>query len=124
MMRSFLLSLSMVPALGVAGVQAAEITGAWETNQGPVSISKGSDGSYAVSFKLAAGKVVGAMNGDVFKGTWIREKIGERCPTQKGGSPFWGDFEVTFYPSNIFVGMWTYCGDTSRGINWTGGRPK
>lgn len=123
-MRGLLLSLLMLPAIGAAGANAAEITGAWDTSQGPVSISRSGDGSYAVSFKLAAGKVVGTLNGDVFKGTWIRDKIGQRCPTQKEGSPFWGDFEVTFYPNNIFVGLWTYCGDTSRGLNWTGGRPK
>jgi hypothetical protein len=110
---------------------ANDITGAWESNQGPITITKAGDGTYSVDFKLVKGKVVGSLEGDVFKGTWVRHAEPERCKTEKDGSPFWGGFKVTFYPEIPgagFQGSWFACThELKSGMmveNWTGARPK
>jgi len=130
--------LLLLAALAVTGhpATAADISGAWESNQGPITITKAADGTYAVDFKLIKGKVTGTLvttdNGDVFSGTWVREAgEPERCKTDQDGSPFWGGFKVTFYPEIPgagFQGSWFACThELKSGMmveNWTGARAK
>jgi hypothetical protein len=123
MVRHLLLPAIVMVAINTGTVHAAEIKGDWETNQGPVTIRMGDDGTYSVSFSMVNGKVVGTLSGDVFQGTWLRGKADQRCPAEREGSPFWGEFRVTFYTADIFTGYWSYCGDDSQGNVWTGARP-
>lgn len=124
MVRNLLLPAIVTMAISTGTVHAAEIEGNWETTQGPVTISRSDDGTYVVSFDLIKGKVAGALSGDVFEGTWVRGNHGLRCPTEMEGSPFWGQFKITFYGPPGFTGLWSYCGDNMQGDTWAGARPK
>lgn len=117
---------SLILVLGTGLAQSAEITGAWESNQGPMIIAQNADGTYAVTFELIQGMTTGALKGDVLKGDWVRKKedLAERCKTEKDGSPFWGGFRITFYEGIGFQGYWHFCGDEVKVMNWTGARPK
>ncbi|MGL4396941.1 MAG: hypothetical protein ACRCS9_10420 [Hyphomicrobium sp.] len=112
-------------------LSAPDIAGEWESNQGPMTITANADGTFTVTFSLIKGTVVGALDGDVFKGNWVRfdDRLADLCKTEKDGSPYWGGFKVTFYygpdfPEPSFQGGWTFCGDEVRFMNWTGARPK
>lgn len=117
---------SLIIGTTAGSTQAADITGAWESNQGPMTIAQNSDGTYAVTFALIKGTTIGLLDGDVLKGNWVRQKedLAERCKTEKEGSPFWGGFKITFYEGIGFQGAWHFCGDEVRIMNWTGARPK
>lgn len=127
--------LLFIVAFGIAPqpALAADIAGAWESNQGPMTITRAADGTYAVDFKLIKGTVTGSLastpDGEVFTGTWVRP-AGEptRCESEKDGSPFWGGFKITFYTPEIFQGSWFSCTlELKSGMlveNWTGARPK
>ena len=132
--KSVLKGRRLVPAIATLAisstvVNAADITGKWDSNQGPMTITKESDGTYAVTFKLVEGKVTGNLDQDgVFKGIWIRETSQETCQTKKDGSPYWGGFKVTFYTPEIFQGYMSWCTEDivsgQQVENWTGARAK
>jgi hypothetical protein len=123
-MRRLLWPAIVALGAGSASATAADIAGSWESNQGPITITKSKDGTYAVDFSLIKGKVAGALDGEVFQGTWVRANAGERCMSEKDGSPYWGGFRVTFYKPEIFQGYWYNCThELKSGMsvqNWTG----
>lgn len=47
-----------------------------------------------------------------FEGFWIKTKSGERCDSEKDGSPYWGHLRLTFESParDRFDGEWRYCG--------------
>jgi hypothetical protein len=97
--------------IGSTVANAADIAGKWESDRGPVTITRASDGRYLVAFAQVEGTVAGSLDGDVFQGTWVRKHASQRCQSERDGSPYWGGFRVTFYPSVGFQGWWYPCTD-------------
>jgi hypothetical protein len=114
--------------IGSAVANAADIAGQWESDRGPVTITRASDGRYLVAFAQVEGTVAGSLDGDVFQGTWERKQASQRCQSERDGSPYWGGFRVTFYTPEIFQGWWYPCTDELvDGMaveSWTGARAK
>ncbi len=108
--RWLVLSDSASLAISSTVVNAADITGKWDSNQGPMTITKEVDGTFAVAFKLVEGKVTGSLDEDgVLKGIWIRETSQETCKPRKTAARIWGGFKVTFYTPEIFQGYMSWC---------------
>jgi hypothetical protein len=60
-------------AIGSTVANAADIAGQWESDRGPVTITRASDGKYLDAFAQVEGTVAGSLDGDVFQGTWVRK---------------------------------------------------
>jgi hypothetical protein len=97
--------------IGSTVANAADIAGKWESDRGPVTITRESDGRYLVAFAKVESTVTGSLDGDVFQGIWVRKHASQRCQSERDGSPYWGGFRVTFYPSEGFQGWWYPCTD-------------
>jgi hypothetical protein len=71
--------------IGSAVANAADIVGKWESDRGPVTITRASDGRYLVAFAQVEGTVAGSLDGDVFQGTWVRKHASQRCQSEETG---------------------------------------
>lgn len=109
---------------GASAAHAGDITGSWDSNQGPLTITRAADSTYEVAFRLVEGKVTGQLDGDVMRGEWTRTKGEDRCYADRKGSAYWGGFKITFYTPGVFQGHWSYCGDEVLVSTFTGGRVK
>ncbi len=110
-------TVSATPTAGAEG-----IVGRWDSNQGPLSITKDAENRYFLTFSRTEGKVTGTLSGKEFVGTWVRSTGTARCKTSKDGSHFWGAFKVTFHRPEIFQGYWLSCDDEGNALLWSGGR--
>jgi hypothetical protein len=123
-----LLFAVVLMAIGSAVAHAADIAGKWESDRGPVTITRASDGRYLVAFAQVEGTVAGSLDGDVLQGTWVRKHASQPCQSERDGSPYWGGFRVTFYTPEIFQGWWYPCTDELvDGMaveSWSGARAK
>jgi hypothetical protein len=123
MRKRFMAALFLLAASTAA--HAADITGAWESNFGPLEIVGNDDGSYTLAFELLHGTVQGNLGeGDALTGTWVSTNVGPfpSCPSEVDGSPYWGQFDVTFHTPDLFQGYWGFCGDMVEVAEFTGGR--
>ena len=60
-------------AIGSTAVNAADIAGKWESDRGPVTITRKSRRHVLVAFAQVEGRVDGVLDGDIFQGTWVRK---------------------------------------------------
>lgn len=101
---------------------AADITGSWQTSQGPMQIEQRGD-NYVLIFAAIPGLVTGQLDDKGrLVGTWNRQDGPGPCPTEVDGSRHWGRFGLEFRPEQGFAGAWTYCDARPQGVNFTGTR--
>jgi hypothetical protein len=119
--------LAVCSASGIAqdnGTPAStgDITGNWQTSQGPMQIERRGD-NYALIFAAIPGIVTGQLDDKGrLVGNWTRQDGPGPCPTEVDGSRHWGRFGLEIRPGQGFAGAWTYCDARPQGVNFTGTR--
>jgi hypothetical protein len=91
--------------IGLTAANATDIAGKWESDRGPVTITRESGGGYLAAFAQVEGTVAGSLDGDIFQGTWVRKHAAQRCQSEREGSPYWGGFRVTGDISRLVVSV-------------------
>lgn len=95
----------------------------YDTDFGQLTLERwdldGVGGRYAgtASDGSNAGRIEGRITPDPsdgganFVGHWYAQSSGQRCATQKGGTPYWGSATLIFNRDRtMFQGFWDYCG--------------
>jgi hypothetical protein len=112
-----------LPIVSRCGGHAAP-TGTWHSDFGDVTFPDRSAGNVTAPYDHNNGRISGALNGRIYKGTWIQDGSDTPCPTERNGSKFWGDVELRFNAAfDRFNGRWNYCGTTPfEERSWSGYR--
>ena len=89
---------------------AEPATGRWETNYGPIEMTRQPDGftgTYAYKNKPAF--LAGRPNDNgTYRVIWVQEISEVECLELKQGSPFWGTARFIFR-GDTFQALWNYC---------------
>jgi hypothetical protein len=110
-----------------------DIAGHWQTSFGPldfmVSDVRG-DGGAVVGKSVRAtyisegetGRLAGELQGSTLEGHWFEPNSARRCANERGGTWFWGRFELEFNRAvNEVQGHWGYC-EGALDLTFTGTR--
>ena len=110
--------------LSVSFAAAEPATGRWETNYGPIEMTRQKDGfTGTYAYKNRPAFLAGRPNGNgTYRVLWVQEISEVECRELKQGSPYWGTARFVFQ-GDTFKALWNYCGRRirdSKDFRWTG----
>lgn len=110
-----------------------DIAGHWQTSFGPLDfiVSDVRDDGGAVVGKAVratytsegeTGRLAGELQGSTLEGHWFEPNSARRCANERGGTLYWGRFELEFNRAvNEIQGHWGYC-EGALDLTFTGTR--
>jgi hypothetical protein len=122
---------AIVSVLGMAtaAYAANDFTGNWTTtggnfaNAGATVKVWGSAANGGGSYSWRDGHLMGRLDGPNFEGVWSQSASGQRCREARGGSNYWGRFDIHLTGNGHFEGHWSYCDAAAgSGGGWSGRR--
>ena len=109
---------------GLPAAVAEPATGRWETNYGPIEMTRQPDGfTGTYAYKNRPAFLAGKPNSNgTYRVIWVQEISEVECLELKQGSPYWGTARFVFQ-GGTFKALWNYCNRRLRdrkNFRWTG----